>query len=339
MSSTIASKSILLVGATGQIGHALAQRLVREGAQLTVLVRRATPQRFAPSVRVIEAPVFTDAVFRDALQGQSMVVYGVGLPEQYTLDDQVFERVNVGVLRSFLQAFEASPVRRLVYISTYEVFAARDGLVRESHPLAEEAGLSAYFAAMLRAYRLVLARSAEAGIDLTTIHPAALYGGLNTSEGFTAAIESLLNHRLWRMPVVLPGRFPLVHAKSLANAIVKAFDHRGPYLVSDGMTSLRELAEALQAQALTLGRRSYVPPVVPAGLAYGATAAMEGGARLLRLTPPLAKVQLDFITSGVEPRADKAQAELGFEPWPLAQGLKTYLDERADLLALRRAAD
>ena len=64
------------------------------------------------------------------------VVYGVGLPEQFALDTGVFDRVNRGILTKFLSALEASTLRRLVYISTFEVFAPRDGVIRESHPVA-----------------------------------------------------------------------------------------------------------------------------------------------------------------------------------------------------------
>ncbi len=323
--------NVLLVGATGQIGHALAQALTAQGVNLTVLVRRALPGRFAPSVRVVVAQSFTPAAFAEVLAGQDVAVYGVGMPEQFTFDAQVFEQVNHGLLKQFLVALEASPVRRLIYVSTYEVFASQDGVIRENHPVANEAGLSPYFAAMTRAYRHVLDRCQVLGVALTTIHPAALYGGLDTADGFTHFLENILNHRVWNIPTVLPGRFPVVHARSLAQAVLKAFDHAGPFIVSDGMTSLKSLALALRQQT-----HCYVPPSVPAPLAYAGTAMMEAVARALHLRPPLSRVQLDFITSGVEPRADKAAAVLGWQPWALDRGLKTYLEERPSLLALGR---
>ena len=49
------------------------------------------------------------------------VVYGVGLPEQFALDTGVFDRVNRGILTKFCRPWVATTLRRLVYISTFEV--------------------------------------------------------------------------------------------------------------------------------------------------------------------------------------------------------------------------
>lgn len=321
---------ILLIGATGQVGYALAQALADAGHELTVLLRRAAGLRFAPGVRVQAEPDFNQAAFARHLPGQDAVVYGIGLPEQFAPDPGIFERVNLGLFQAFLGALRASSVRRLVYLSTYEVFAVQGGFIRESHPPAALQGLSPYFRAMTLAHAEATAFAAATGTRLTTIHPAALYGGLNTGEGFTNVIENLLNWRLWKLPVVLPGRFPLVHAASLAGAIVRALDHEGAFIVSDGMCDLRSLARALRRQA-----RSYVPPQVPAALAYGAVLPLEAVARALGLRPMLCKVQLDFITAGYEPLAQRAQQHLGFAPLPLDEGLRRYLGERQALLAAR----
>lgn len=318
---------ILLVGATGQVGFALAYALHAAGHETTVLVRDAARRRFPESVRVVAESNFTEALFARLLPQMDCAIYGVGLPEQFTFDASVFERVNLQLLRTFLIAMEKSTLRRLVYISTYEVFSAQGGLIRENHPTSSPEGLTPYFGAMTKAYTEVTSFSARTGTALTTIHPAALYGGLNTGEGFTNVIENLLNWRLWKLPVVLPGRFPLVHAQSLASAIVCALNHEGAYIVSDGMCSLKSLAQALRQQA-----RSYVPPEIPAGLAYAATAPVEALGRLLHFRPMLCKVQLDFITSGNEPLANRAVEVLGWQPCPLEDGLRRYLSDRAKLL-------
>ena len=101
--------------------------------------------------------------------------------------------VNLKLLQTFLHAMEKSALRRLVYISTYEVFAARDGIIRESHPTSALEGLSPYFQAMTKAYTEATAFAARTATALTTIHPAALYGGLNTGEGFTNVGQAQLS--------------------------------------------------------------------------------------------------------------------------------------------------
>ena len=323
---------ILLVGATGQVGYALTHALAGAGHELTVLVRTAGHLAFPAGVREVAEPHFTEAVFARLLQGADCAIYGVGLPEQFTFDAGIFEHVNLGLLQTFLGAMAKTTLRRLVYISTYEVFTAREGVIRETHPPAALEGLTPYFRAMAQAYGEATAFAARTGTALTTIHPAALYGGLNTGEGFTNVIENLLHWRLWKLPVVLPGRFPLVHAESLAAATLRALDHEGAFIVSDGMFSLKVIAQALRAQA-----RSYVPPEVPAPLAYAATAPLEALGRALHFRPMLCKVQLDFITAGNEPRADRAVQLLGWSPQPIDAGLRRYLADRERLVAARRS--
>jgi nucleoside-diphosphate-sugar epimerase len=129
--------------------------------------------------------------------------------------------------------------------------------------------------------------------------------------------------------VVVDSSFPVVHADSLAAAIVRSLDHTGAYIVSDQMTSLRKLALTLRRYA-----RSYVPPTVPLGMAYVSTAVLEFFARLVKRQPILARAQVEFLTSGMAPSSERAQEQLGWQPMPLSQGIQQYLNDRKRLLEM-----
>ena len=105
---------ILLLGATGQVGHALAWTLSEARHQLTIMVRKAAGQQLPEGATIIEQDEFTAESFRSALRGMDHVIYGIGLPEQFLFDDSVFEKVNCGMLRTFLGALQDSEVRRLI---------------------------------------------------------------------------------------------------------------------------------------------------------------------------------------------------------------------------------
>jgi dihydroflavonol-4-reductase len=322
---------ILLIGATGQVGFALTHALAAAGHDVTVLVRKAGDLTFSKNVRVVTASEFKEATFAALLPNMDCAIYGIGLPEQFTFDSGIFDRVNLNLFKTFLAAMEKSSLRRLIYISTYEVFEAKDGIIRSSsHPVSGLEGLSPYFRAMTLAYGEAITFAKRTATQLTTIHPAAVYGGINTGEGFTNVVENLLDWRLWKMPLVLPGRFPLVHAESLATAIVSSLNHDGAFIVSDGMTSLKSLAQTLRSIS-----NSYVPPQVPAGLVSASIAPLEALGRLLHFRPMLCKVQIDFITAGNEPIADRAAQMLEWKPLALEDGLRRYLDQREKLLAAR----
>lgn len=312
----------LLVGATGQIGYALAHAMAHAGHDLTVLVRDSRLV-FPETVKVVQASTFTPQAFQQALAGVDGVIYGVGIPEQFAFDTGVFDQINLEIFRRFLAELEKTPIRRLVYLSTYEVFQPEDGLIRETHAPAGLAGMTPYFQAMIKAYALAQSESQRLGLQLTTIHPAAVYGGRDTGDGITHYLENLVNWRVLKLPANLNGRFPVVHTASLSAAILRALDHTGAFLISDTMTSMPDMARALRRL-----RRSYVPLTVPRPLAYVSAALFEAGARLTGWRPVLARVQVDFITAGNEPLVDKAREVLGFEPVTLERGLALYLEER-----------
>jgi nucleoside-diphosphate-sugar epimerase len=314
---------ILLLGATGQVGHALAWKLSQAGHQLTILVRKAAGQQLPEGATILERNEFDTESFRSALRGIDHVIYGVGLPEQFLFDDSVFEKINCGLLRIFLGALQTSDVRRLTYISTYEVFEAIDNAIDETHPIADETDMTPYFQSMIRAYRIAVDFAQTNDISLTTIHPAAVYGGRNTGGGITDYVENLACRNWHRLPFISPSSFPVVHVDSLTDAILKSLDKPGPYIVSDEMTSLSDIAQTMRKQTW-----SYIPLTVPLWLAMIGVYLLEAIARTIKIRPFASAVQIAFLTKGWRPSAARAIASLTWKPMPLEEGLKRFLSAR-----------
>ena len=313
--------NILLIGATGQLGHALARALAKTHYQLSVLVRNKRKLALPQDVRVIEAPTFTSQAMRQAMVAVDHVIYGVGRPEQFVFDKTVFERVNYDLLQTFLRVFKETGLKDLTYISTYEVFQVVHGIIRETHPVADERYVTSYSQSMVRAYRLVSAFAQEQGIHLTTIHPAALYGGRNTGYGVTNYLENLFRKRHWNLPFIFDGRFPVVHVNSLAAAIIRSVKHTGAYIVSDQMTDLKDIADVTRKHS-----DFYVPRITaPIQAVRAGVVMLELAARLTRAVPIMSRVQVDFIRQGWEPKPDKACRELDWKPLPLEEGVKQYV--------------
>src|SRR5215831_3240645 len=317
------SMKILLLGATGQVGHALAGALSQTDHQLTALVRSAATQKFPATVEVIEQAEFTPDSFRAALRDMDQVIYGIGLPEQFLFDNSVFEKVNCNMLRMFLSALQSSGVRRLTYISTYEVFEAIDNAIDETHPIANESKMTPYFQSMIRAYRMVVDFSQTSDISVTTIHPAAVYGGRNTGGGITDYMENLASRNWHRLPFINPSNFPVVHVDSLADAIIKSLDKPGAYIVSDQMTSLNDIAKAMRKQTW-----SYIPLTVPLWLIMAGIYLLEAIAHLIKVKPFASAVQIAFLTKGWIPSPSKAVTTLGWKPMPLEEGIRRFLSAR-----------
>ena len=314
---------ILVLGATGQVGQALTNGLSQTEHQVCVLVRRASGLQFPENVTVLERADFTPDVFRAALSGVDHVIYGIGLPEQFQFDDSVFDRVNCQLLQTFLEALASSGVRRLTYISTYEVFEVIDNDIDETHPIADESEMTPYFQSMVRAYRMAVDFARAHDIRLTTIHPAAVYGGINTGGGITDYMENLASRNWPRLPFINPSSFPVVHVQSLTDAIVKSLDTPGPYIVSDQMTSLSDIAQTMRKQVW-----SYVPMTIPLWLIMIGIRLLEVMAKIFRIKPFASTVQIAFLIKGWKPDPSKAIRELDWKPLPLEEGISRFLAAR-----------
>ena len=119
------------------------------------------------------------------------------------------------------------------------------------------------------------------------------------------------------------GRFPVVHTDSLAQAIIASLSGEGSYIVSDQMTTLKAIATVLRQHA-----DSYVPLNAPVKLARAGATVLEWVARFTRTRLNMARVQIDYITQGIEPRSERITRERGWRPKTLDEGLAKYLENR-----------
>jgi len=314
---------ILMLGATGQIGHALTDAVSRTEHDVSVMVRSTRP-RFPDNIRVIQSAEFTPDAIRAALEGADHVIYGIGLPEQFTRDPGIFEKVNCALLRTFLEELRKTGIRGLTYISTYEVFENINDLIDETHPIADESHMTPYFQSMVRAYRSVVEFAEKNGVRLTTIHPAAVYGGLNTGDGITQFLENIASRNWHKVPFITRTRFPVIHVDSLTGAIVKAIGKPGAYIASDQMTSLGEISQIVRGRIA-----SYVPLTMPVPITKLGVSILEAAARLIGVKPFASSVQLEYLTKGWEPSPAKAVRELDWKPLPLTEGVERYLSARS----------
>jgi hypothetical protein len=183
--------------------------------------------------------------------------------------------------------------------------------------------MTPYFQSMIRAYRIAVDFARTNDISLTTIHPAAVYGGRNTGGGITDYMENLASRNWHRLPFISQSSFPVVHVDTLTDAIVKALEKPGAYIVSDQMTSLRDIAQTMRKQTW-----SYIPLTVPLWFAMAGIYLIEAIARIIKVKPFASAVQMAFLTKGWRPNAGRAIAMLAWKPMPLEEGVRRFLAAR-----------
>lgn len=310
---------ILVTGATGLVGHNIARVLREQGKAVRVLAR--DPQRAAGIVpegcEIVGGDVTVPATLRAACAGIDTVYHAAGLPEQWLPDIDTFRRVNVEGTRNMIAAANECGVRRFVYTSTIDVFQAATGAEYDERVIDPAPKGTAYERSKQAADHLVAAAVA-AGMDAVFLHPSGVYGpGPAPSPGLNTFIVDL-NHG--KIPMLLPGGFPVVYAHDVALGHIAAAEHAetgARYILSECYYSLQETA-AMAAEALGRGG---VPPVMPLWLGRVVAHAGEAVSRVIGRAPLIPKGQLHFMQWQARPSSAKAQRELGWRPTPFAEGV------------------
>src|SRR4051794_5427299 len=78
---------IAVLGATGQIGFALTQRLAAAPHQVTILIRDARNLSFPANVRVTVYDAFSSACRQRVLRDADHVIYSIGIPAQFPIEE------------------------------------------------------------------------------------------------------------------------------------------------------------------------------------------------------------------------------------------------------------
>jgi dihydroflavonol-4-reductase len=317
------SGTVLILGATGQVGHAIARRLAADGVEARALVRSPERARVLPEG---VQPVFGDVTDADsvraALDGCATVYHSAGIPEQWRKDPGEFARVNVGGTRNVVEAALASGVERFVYTSTDDVLVQGPGETFDESVVGAHPGQTPYQRSKQDADRIVT-EALDRGLPAVFLHPAGLYGpspflvkGLN---------DLLLQLAKRKTPMLLPGGMGVAFSEDVADGHVRAAAEAEVgrrYLLAESFQSLTDIARAVVAAEPS----AKVPRVMPLGVAKGVSVAGEGVARVTGRPPMISRSVLLFLERGSRPSGERARAELGWSPTPFTTGVERTLE-------------
>jgi dihydroflavonol-4-reductase len=312
---------VLVTGATGKVGHAVARALLERGDDVRALVR--DPAAAIPAgAEPVRGDVRDTESLVEAVRGCEVVLNAMGLPEQWLPDERMFRVVNALGSESVARAARAAGVRRLVHTSTIDVFhAPRGGRFDESELAGYPKG-TAYERSKQEAERLVL--DAGGGMEVVVVNPAGVYGpgpsgGASLEEDF---FRPLVRKRL---PAVPPGGMGVCFTEGVAAGHLLAAERGRPgerYILCDRHVSMRELAQA----AVRVAGRGRVPISLPPRTARVLSFAGERLSRAIGRPPLLPAGQLHFLLWNSAPDSSKAQDELGWQPTALEDGLRRTLE-------------
>ncbi|WP_171052793.1 NAD-dependent epimerase/dehydratase family protein [Streptomyces marianii] len=322
----------LVTGATGTVGSAIVTELLARHRPVRALVRSAFQARavLPPEVELVEGDITDPTAVRRATAGATAVFHAAGLPEQWQRDTEVFEQVNVGGTRNAVRAALDVGVDTFVYTSTIDVFewprhGTFDEMRIDAHPKNTH-----YERSKQAADRLVV-EALDVGLPARFIHPAGVYGPAPViTPGLNRLLVDLATNKI---PMLLPGGLPVVHAADCARLHLAAekAEAGSRYIASERYLSLAELARAVH----DAWPSAKLPRVMPRWFAYVLAEMGEAVAKVTHKPPLLARGQLSFVSHEVRPDSSRAQRELGWSPRSFDSGLTETLRSMVEAGQLR----
>ncbi len=310
--------TILVTGATGFVGSAVARRLLADGAAVRVLARAGSDRRNIADleVEVAEGDLTDGASLAGAVTGCEAVFHVAADYRLWALNPDEIYHANVDGTRTLMLAALEAGVPRIVYTSS----VATLGLNRDGSPADEETAVTladmigpykrSKFLAEEEVRRLVN----ERGLPAVIVNPSTPIGPRDIKP--TPTGRMIRDAVAGRMPAYVDTGLNIVHVDDVAEGHLQAYrtgEVGQRYILGGENLSLSEILAEI---AGLMGRK---PPRIklPHGLIMPIAHVAESWARLTRGSEPMvtpdavrmARKWMYFSTA-------KAEAALGYRPRP-----------------------
>jgi nucleoside-diphosphate-sugar epimerase len=325
---------VLLTGATGFVGGALARELISAGHRVRAVVRSPGRARDLAGigVEIHQGDVTEKESMRQPMAGVDGVYHVAGWYKIGTRDKSDAVRINVDGTRHVLELASELGVPRTVYTSTLAVNSDTRGRVVDESYRFTGRHITVYDQTKADAHRVAEEFIAR-GLPVVIVQPGLIYG-----PGDTSGIRTMFRDYLQRRLPLVPKQtaFAWAHIQDIARGHMLAMEKGQPgrnYFICGPVHTLVEglaLAESITgipAPRLRLG---------PGPLRV-MSAAMGVLEKVLPLPPAYTSEGLRVV-AGVTYIGNNARArnELGWRVRPLRDGLTETLRHEMEELGMRR---
>lgn len=253
----------LISGGSGYLGVALARRLIRDGVSVRIF-DLARSDQLPNEIEFVQGDIRDIDSLRKAMVGCEVVHHLVGIMPQARAAAEVMQAINVGGTENVLRAASEGGARRVVFVSSSEVYGVPNAIpITEDHPLQP---IGEYGRNKVAAERLCGRYRAETGIETVVLRPPTIVGPEMDEPTF---LRNLDMARRGRFFCVGKGdhRFQMIHvddaAEACALAAVKGnIDGEAFNIGAEGTLPFREQLEKI---AQHLGHEPKVRSI-PTGL-------------------------------------------------------------------------
>ncbi len=313
--------TVLVTGATGFVGAAVARRLVGAGGDVRVLVRAGSDRRNLEglSVDVVTGDLTDAASVSRAVAGCRGVFHVAADYRLWVRDPAAMHRANVDGTRTVLAAAADAGVERIVYTSSVATLGVRaDGVAAdEETPSTVDDMIGPYKRTKFLAEEVARAMAAD-GVPVVIVNPSTPVGPGDVKP--TPTGRMIVDALAGRMPAYVDTGLNVAHVDDVAEGHLLAYESGEigrRYVLGGTDLTLREILGQLATIAGRPAPTVRLPHAVVLPVAYAA----EAWARLSG-REPIATVdgvrlsrKLMFFSSA------RAERELGYRPRPAACAL------------------
>lgn len=203
INESMSGKKVFVTGADGFIGSHLVELLVSLGADVRALVYynswnergwlRDVPAGTLKNVELLNGDIRDTERVREGVRGCDYVFHLsslIAIPYSYEATRSYVETNVTGALNVLQACRESSTLKRLVHVSTSEVYgSAQQVPISENHPLV---GQSPYSASKIGADKLAESFHLSFGLPVVTARPFNTYGPRQTARAVIPTIASQL---------------------------------------------------------------------------------------------------------------------------------------------------
>ena len=315
-------EKILVTGASGFVGSAVARKLVEAGFSVRALVRGTSPRAHLAGLGLD----FFEGDLRDRKSVERAIAgmrYAFHVAADYRLwarDPSEIFASNVEGTRNLMEEAMRAGVERVIYTSSVATIALRtDGMAAdETTPLREDQGIGAYKRSKIAAERLVEAMVAERGLAAVIVNPSTPIGPGDVRPTPTGRI--IIEAAKGRIPAFIDTGLNLVHVDDVASGHLAALRHGkiGERYILGGQDVL--FSQMLRDIAGLVGRRAArvrLPwrALIPVAFVAEAVANVTGREPFATLDGVyMAKYRMFFAST-------KAEQELGYRSRRYIEGI------------------